>query len=85
MKIIYSSKFERQYRKLSVELKTIAKRKEKAFRINLFNPSLETHKLSGNLREFWAFSIDYKNRIIFEFGEDDILLFHSIGDHDIYK
>ena len=85
MQIIYTSKFEREYRKLSNEIKLAAKRKEKFFRINSFHPSLVTHKLSGKFRDFWAFSIDYKNRIIFEFGDHNIVFFHSIGDHDIYK
>ena len=85
MQIIYTSKFEREYRKLSTEIRLVAKRKEKIFRTNKFHPSLETHKLSGKFRDFWAFSIDRKNRIIFEFGDNDIIFFHSVGDHDIYR
>jgi mRNA-degrading endonuclease RelE of RelBE toxin-antitoxin system len=38
MRIIYSSKFEREYRKLSPELKAFAKKKEKIFRKNPFAP-----------------------------------------------
>lgn len=59
-------------------------------RVELFrkNPSdsrLKTHKLHGELDGFSAFSINYKYRIIFEFLEDDIVEFYSIGDHDIYE
>ncbi len=80
----YSPKFAREYKKLPLELKKLAERKEKLFRLNPLDPKLKTHKLHGRLSEFWSFSIDKKYRIIFEFGENDIIYFHSIGDHHIY-
>lgn len=85
MQIIYSSKFEREYKKLTPELKLIAKKKEKIFRKNPFNPSLETHKLSGKLYPNWSFSVSSSYRIIFEFASEEIIYFHSVGNHDIYK
>ena len=85
MKIIYSSKFAREYKKLPHEAKLLAEKKEKMFRNNPFAKSLDTHKLQGRLKEFWSFSIDGKNRIIFEFADKDLIYFHSVGDHDIYK
>lgn len=85
MKIIYTSKFAREYKKLPKEIKLLAEEKEKIFRKNPFTPILDTHKLHGRFREFWSFSIDFKYRIIFEFGENGIVYFHSVGDHAIYK
>lgn len=85
MKIIYTSKFAREYKKLSLKLKRLAEKKEKVFRANPFAASLETHKLHGRLREFWSFSVDNKYRIVFEFGEGEIAYFHTVGDHDIYQ
>jgi len=85
MKIYYSSKFEREYKKLPKYIKELAEEKEKIFRNNPFDPRLNTHKLSGRLKEFWAFSIDSKYRTIFEFIEKDIVWFHLIGDHSIYQ
>ena len=49
-----------------------------------FSPQLKTHKLTGKLKDFWSFSIDYQYRIIFEFADKDIIWFHSIGTHAIY-
>jgi addiction module RelE/StbE family toxin len=52
-----------------------------------FHPSLRTHKLSGDLAGIWSCSIDYKQRILFEFveasqaGEAAILLL-NLGSHD---
>ena len=84
MQIYYSSKFEREYKKFPKSIKELAEEKEKLFRGNSFHPSLNTHKLSGRLKEYWAFSLNNKHRIIFEFAEEDIVWFHSIGDHSIY-
>jgi addiction module RelE/StbE family toxin len=85
MEIVYSSKFAREYKKLSEDIKDLAEQKETIFRQNPFDPKLKTHKLSGRLREFWAFSIDYKYRIVFEFASDDLVYFHAVGTHDVYK
>ncbi|MEK7536823.1 MAG: type II toxin-antitoxin system mRNA interferase toxin, RelE/StbE family [Patescibacteria group bacterium] len=84
MKIIYSPTFGRNYKKLPKKIKVLAEKKEKIFRENPFEKSLETHKLHGKLRDFWSFSIDKKYRIIFEFADDDTVHFHTVGKHDIY-
>ena len=84
MRIFYSSKFERDYRKLPDHIKKIAEVKERAFRKNPFDPQLNTHKLNGRLKEFWALSINQKYRIIFEFADKNTVWFHSIGDHSMY-
>lgn len=85
MQIFYSSKFEREYKKLPKEVKKLAEEKEAIFRKNTFDPKLNTHKLCGRLKEYWAFSINDKYRIIFDFVKKDIIWFHSIGDHSIYQ
>ena len=85
MEISYSPKFAKEYKKLSNSIKSKAEKKEKTFRLDPFDKSLKTHKLSGKLQDLWAFSIDYKHRIIFEFVQDDIITFHLIGNHSVYK
>jgi len=49
MRIYYSSKFEREYKKLSKEIKKLAEEKETIFRNNPFDLKLDTHKLRGRL------------------------------------
>lgn len=85
MKIVYASGFARQYKKLTREIKLSAEKKEKIFRNNPFDPVFDTHKPHGRLREFWSFSVGYTYRIIFEFGEGNIIYFYSIGDHSLYQ
>ncbi len=85
MRIYYSSKFEREYKKLSRKIKLLAEEREHIFRQDPFDPRIDTHKLHGRLKEYWAFSIDTKYRIIFEFVKKNIVWFHSAGDHSIYQ
>lgn len=85
MKIYYSSKFSKAYKKLPKKVKTAAEEKEAIFRKDPFNPRLKTHKLTGKLKEYYSFSIDYEYRIIFEFIKKDEIWFHLVGTHEIYK
>lgn len=84
MKIFYLPKFERQYKKLPTKIQDLAEEKEKLFRKNPFNPELKTHKLHGELKTFWAFSINYNYRIIFDFLGSETVRFYFVGRHDIY-
>ncbi len=85
MRIIYASKFAREYKKLSRKIKIVAEKRETVFRKNPFDPIFEMHKLHGRLKDFWSFSISFKYRIVFEFMEDGAVHFHSVGDYDVYQ
>lgn len=52
-----------------------------------FNPSLRTHKLTGDLSGIWSCSIDYDYQILFEFAidpedEEEAILLLKMGSHD---
>ena len=85
MKIFYTKKFEREYKKISKDLRLKTESREVIFRKNPFNIILKTHKLSGRLEGFWSFSVDFKNRVVFEVIDEKTVFFHSIGNHDIYN
>ena len=85
MQIFYSTKFEKEYKKLPLHLKILSEEKEKIFRKNLRDPRLNIHKLKGKLSGYYAFWIDQKYRIIFEFVKKGVVWFHSVGDHSIYN
>ena len=84
MKILYSPKFIRQYKKFSSEIKDKVEAKEDIFRANPFDNRLKTHKLNGELNDYWSFSVDYNVRIIFIFQDTDTIRLELIGGHDIY-
>lgn len=52
-----------------------------------FHPALHSHKLKGELAGAWACTVDYDNRILFEFaqnpesGKEEILLL-AMGTHE---
>jgi mRNA-degrading endonuclease YafQ of YafQ-DinJ toxin-antitoxin module len=52
------------------------------FQANPFDAKLRTHKLSGQLKELWSFSVAYDPRVIFCFVDNQHVLFFDIGTHD---
>ena len=58
---------------------------------NPFNAKLKTHKLKGDLKAYWACSINYDLRLIFQFTQAmdkdtanpvEAILLSTIGTHD---
>ncbi|MDI6767159.1 MAG: type II toxin-antitoxin system mRNA interferase toxin, RelE/StbE family [Bacteroidota bacterium] len=85
MIIRVSSKFKRVYKKLPHMVKVKAKEQEAIFRADPFDTRLETHKLHGKYKEYWAFTVVGQYRIMFAFTEKEIVDFINIGTHDIYR
>ena len=85
MKIIYSPKFAREYKKLSKKIKDLIEGNEKVFLKNPFDKSLKTHKLSGKFKGLFSFSVNYEYRIIFEFIDKNTIYLYSVGNHKIYR
>jgi addiction module RelE/StbE family toxin len=86
MRILYSSKFIKQYRRLPLKIKILFEEKEEIFRINQYDVTLKTHKLHGVFKGYYSFSVNYKYRVIFDYGENnDTINFHQVGTHDIYE
>ena len=83
--IEYSKKFLKSLKRLPNRIISQAQKKEKVFKQNPFDPILKTHKLHGEEKECWAFSIDKKYRIKFIFVDSKKVLFLDIGTHKIYK
>jgi mRNA interferase YafQ len=74
MQVVWGSSFKRSFKKIT---KRNPQLKEPIIEVLLllaedpFNPSLKSHKLSGNLAGLWSCSVSYDCRIVFEFSEDD--------------
>jgi len=60
MQIIYSPRFVKLYKRLDVQTKIKAEKKEMIFRKNPFDNRLQTHKLSGRFEGLWSFSVEVK-------------------------
>ncbi|MEK7497748.1 MAG: type II toxin-antitoxin system mRNA interferase toxin, RelE/StbE family [Patescibacteria group bacterium] len=84
-KILYSKKFKKKLNKYSGKQKDRIKSKIWVFVEEPYHQSLKTHKLTGELKDYWAFSIEYNLRIMFRFSRKDKVEFIDIGTHEIYK
>ncbi len=83
-KIHYTSRFIKDLKKLPKDKHKLATKREKIFRKDPFSQTLKTHKLSGKLQDYWAFSITYKDRVLFRFISGDEAIFYKVGSHAIY-
>jgi addiction module RelE/StbE family toxin len=88
--IIFANSFKRAYKSLIRKHPELKPKTENILRLlaeNPFNPSLQTHKLKGQLAGSWACTVEYDCRIVFDFiensksGDEEILLL-DIGSHD---
>ncbi len=83
--IAFSSSFKRAFKKRVEGRKPLEgkfwKRVE-MFESDPHDARLRTHKLSGDLQEYWSFSIEYDVRVVFQFANGNRAVFTDIGSHD---
>ena len=88
--LVLTSKFRRSYRKFVRRNQRLQEQIDDTLHkmsIDVFSPSLNTHKLSGELWGLWACSCGYDCRIVFAFEQDNdsddgVILLLDIGTHD---
>lgn len=85
MQIAYTPKFIRMFKKLPTRLQEEVVAKIELFKDPINHKTLDVHKLHGKLCKYHGFSIDYHNRITFEYFSDDAVALLTIGDHEIYN
>lgn len=83
----YDKGFEKQLKKYKDRLTESERRglkiKFEIFGEDIFDKRLKTHKLKGNLQDYYSFSISYSDRIVFRILDDDGVYFIEIGGHDV--
>ena len=77
--------FIRSYKTLPRPIQAKAKQKEQIFKADPFDPRLKTHKLRGKLEGLWSYSVTFEYRILFRFIDQQTVLYHDIGTHDVYR
>ena len=85
IRVAQGSPFKRAYKNFvrsHPELKSRIDERLALFINNPYSPELETHKLHGKLAERWAFSINFKYRVLFHFESSDLAFLEDIGTHD---
>lgn len=84
VKIALDSSFKRAYKRKiagNSEREEQFQTKLELFKNNPFEASLKTHKLSGKLKNYWSFSVEYDLRVIFYFADESEIVFIDIGTH----
>lgn len=83
--IEYASDFVRKYKKLEPALRSEVRERIDEFRDARNHRKLKVHKLGGPLKGLYAFSVNYADRIIFEWGKDRRTAYLlDVGDHSVY-
>ncbi|MBI3584254.1 MAG: type II toxin-antitoxin system mRNA interferase toxin, RelE/StbE family [Nitrospinae bacterium] len=85
--IVYDAAFEKKFEKYKKQLTESERKRFKKqleiFKEDIFDKRLNTHKLKGNLSDYYAFSISYSDRIVFKILDDGSIYLIEIGSHDI--
>jgi addiction module RelE/StbE family toxin len=85
IKLIWDANFKRSYKKRIGSNKPLKKKFGDAINVfchEPFNTKLKTHKLTGKLKDLWAFSVSYDCRVIFMFIDTETALLVDIGSHE---
>jgi len=80
--VYYAPTFVRMYKKLEPSLKEEVRAKIFLFQKNKKDPSLKAHKLNGTLENTYAFSVNYRIRIVFEYATKTSVNLLYVGAHD---
>lgn len=84
-KVYYTSKFRKSLSGMPQFVKQSFLKKEGLFLSNAFHPNLDTHKLHGKYKDYWAFTAIGQYRVMFAFMNGNAVAFINIGTHNIYK
>lgn len=83
--IAFSSSFKRAFKRRIEGRKPLEDKfwkRVEMFKIDPHDARLRTHRLSGDLQEYWSFSIEYDIRVVFQFATQKRAVFTDIGSHD---
>ncbi len=83
--VAFSSSFKRAFKKRIANDPGLEKefwRRTAVFISDPFDPRLRTHKLSGQLRGLWSFTVQHDVRVVFSFFDKRKALFEDVGSHD---
>lgn len=86
MRITTTKKFDKQFRKQSQKIQKEFSKRIELFLIDLNSPILNTHKLSGKLKDLWSFNVSGDIRVIFDKSFDKVIILEAIGSHsELYR
>ncbi|MEA2676957.1 MAG: mRNA interferase YafQ [Chloroflexota bacterium] len=81
MRVFVSTAFLRGARKLKPPRDELLRAALKRFETSPQDPLLRTHKLKGDLADYWAFSVDDDLRVLYRW-EAEVCFLVGLGTHD---
>ena len=81
MRVTASSRFLRRAKKLRDPQAAMLRAALRRFAADPKDPLLRVHKLKGDLRDYWAFSVDEDLRVLFRW-DGEVAFLVSLGSHD---
>ncbi len=84
MHVFYTARFIRSLKKLSLDIQEDSIMALTKFEHKKNHEQLKLHKLTGNMKGYHAFSINYRYRVMVKI-EKDVAYCMDIGTHDIYR
>lgn len=81
MRVTASSRFLHKAKRLREPRASLLRAALRRFAADLQDPLLRTHKLKGDLADYWSFSVDDDLRVLVRWDGDDIFLV-NLGSHD---
>lgn len=81
MKVTTTKKFDKQFKKQTPKVQKEFANRIALFLVDIHNPILNTHKLSGKLKELWSFNVSGDIRVIFDKSFPNIVVLEAIGAH----
>lgn len=81
MRVTASSRFLRRAKKLGEPHASMLRAALRRFAADPGDPLLRVHKLKGDLRAYWAFSVDDDLRVLFRW-DGEVAFLVNLGSHD---
>jgi mRNA-degrading endonuclease YafQ of YafQ-DinJ toxin-antitoxin module len=81
VRFVVSSRFTRRAGKLDERRAALLRAALRRFAADPRDPLLRTHKLKGDLADYWAFSVDDDLRVLFRW-DGDVVFLVNLGSHD---
>ena len=84
MQFFYTAKFLKSLNKLPKNISEDVYQAVDNFKKKENYQKLKLHKLHGSFKKYYAFSVNYRHRIILKI-EDQNIYFMDVGDHSLYE
>ena len=81
----YKPSFLRDFKKLPAKLQDEIRWKIDLFKSDSNHEQLRVHKLKGELKQCYSFSVTYAHRVVFFWEDKNTAVFLAVGDHDVYQ